>query len=341
VAMTKKKTSTPEKQVHETFGHECTDSSTIKTVLVFIVFHMLYLWLPVALLVCPLLLLAFPNNIAKGIGVALIILYVSTFDGSHKRAPASKPWPWFVNLPVVRYVLEWLPMKIRRTAVLDKDQLYVFAAHPHGTLAFNRGAVGFSTHTLWDAAFPGVKFRVLTATAAFFVPFIREMWLWSYCVDASKPTAVRVLEVEKSSVFVYPGGEKEQLETVYGEHRVILNSRKGFVKLAIEHGAHLVPVYAFGETNLYYHSQHLIGFRKWLTNKFGVAIPFLWGQYGLLPFRTPITLVFGKPIIVERKHAPSHDDINIVHEKYVSALVQLFDDHKDSLGYGDKNLIVL
>ncbi|CAN0082773.1 unnamed protein product, partial [Ectocarpus fasciculatus] len=300
-----------------------------------------YLWAPVAIIVLPFVLIASANSTTRAIGVASIVLYLATFDGSHKTAPASKPWPFFINLPIVRYVLEWLPIKIRRTTELDKDQLYVFACHPHGTLAFNRGAVGFSTDTLWDAAFPGIKFRVLTATAAFFVPFIRELWLWSYCVDASKPTAVRAMQVEKSSVFVYPGGEKEQLETVYGEQRVFLKSRKGFVKLAIEQGAHLVPVYAFGETNLYSHSQFLIGFRKWLVNKFGVAVPLLWGQYGLMPYKTAVTLVFGKPIVVTKKANPSQAEVSEMHKEYITALTQLFEQHKESLGYGNKELMIL
>lgn len=223
---------------YASFGSECSDDSPLKTLYVFVVFHLMYLWIPAVFILTPLALLCSSNNVARAIGLVAILLYSTTFDGSHKKS--GRPWPWFVNLPIVRYVLEWLPMQIRRTAELDPAQLYVFACHPHGTLAFNRGVVGFSTDTLWNAAFPGVKFRVLTATAAFFVPFIRELWLWSYCIDASKPTAVRALEVEKSSLFVYPGGEREQLETVYGEHRVFLKSRKGFIKLALEHGAHLV-----------------------------------------------------------------------------------------------------
>ena len=48
-------------------------------------------------------------------------------------------------------------------------------------MAEDSAAFGFDIGNLWEAAFPGVDFRVLTATAAFYVPVIREMWLWSYC----------------------------------------------------------------------------------------------------------------------------------------------------------------
>ena len=38
------------------------------------------------------------------------------------------------------------------------------------------------------------------------------------------------------------GGEKEQLMTTPGEHKIYLRNRKGFIKLALTHGAHLVPM---------------------------------------------------------------------------------------------------
>ena len=106
----------------------------------------------------------------------------------------------------------------------------MMCAHPHGVLAFNRALFGFSTRTLWDRAFPGVKFRVLTATAAFRVPVIREMWLWSYCIDASKATCRGAMDAGLS-ILLYPGGEKEQILTIKGRHRLYLNKRKVRVKV--------------------------------------------------------------------------------------------------------------
>jgi len=110
------------------------------------------------------------------------------------------------------------------------------------------------------------------------IPFIRDLWLWTSCVDASKPVAANVLR-HHLSVLVYPGGtvttqlldravvnegsvndgddggpgvgEAEQIRTEYGKENIHLKSRKGFVRLAMEEGAHLVPIYVFGETSLY------------------------------------------------------------------------------------------
>ena len=115
----------------------------------------------------------------------------------------------------------------------------------------------------------------------------------------------------------------------------MVSMRKGFVKLAIEEGAELVPVYAFGETDLYYHSRFLRSLRKWIVKKFHVAIPLLRGQYGLMPYRTPVTMVFGAPIKLPHTANPSSQQIEAAHKTYCEALLKLFDDHKEKLGYKD------
>lgn len=324
---------------YETFGGSNPSNSFLKTIGIGILFHLIYLLIPAFIIITPFIMLLSGNIYIVSVSVVFIIFYISTFDGSHRTY--GKPWDEIINLPIVKWILEWFPVQIRRTEQLAADKQYVFACHPHGTLAFNRSAIGFSTSSLWHAAFPGIKFRVLTASAAFFVPFIRELFLWSYCVDASKSTAVKVMKHDNHSIFVYPGGEREQLETIYDKQIVYLNSRKGFVKLAIEHGANLVPVYAFGETNLYNHYQFGIEFRKWLVKKFGVAIPLINGMWGLLPHRVPLTLVFGKPIACAKIENPTSEDVDKMHVLYVNALIQLFNEHKVSLGYAHHTLHIL
>jgi hypothetical protein len=313
-------------------------NSLIKSICIFIIFHIMYFILPFVLFLGPFVIIVVCNNSYYQIGA---ILWITLYWGNvftsktHKRHGA--PWKSFENNPLVRFIIEWLPVRIFRKAKLNPEKLYVFACHPHGTLAFNRAAVGFSTSTLWDQAFPDVKFRVLTASAAFFIPFIRELWLWSYCVDASKKTAIKVMRDLKTSVFVYPGGEKEQIETIFKENRV-MSSRKGFIRLAIEEGADLVPVYAFGETNLYYHSLHFLNFRKFLVQKFGIAIPFLCGEYGLMPYRTPVTLVFGAPISITQNSHPSPEEIDKFHKLFYESLQKLYVEYQPRFGNKDQKL---
>ena len=47
------------------------------------------------------------------------------------------------------------------------------------------------------------------------------------------------------------GGAAEALNAHPGEHVLILNKRKGFIKVALETGAQLVPLYSFGENEVF------------------------------------------------------------------------------------------
>ena len=47
------------------------------------------------------------------------------------------------------------------------------------------------------------------------------------------------------------GGAEEALEAKKDDFSLIIKNRKGFVKIAIQNGADLVPIYAFGENELF------------------------------------------------------------------------------------------
>jgi hypothetical protein len=219
---------------------------------VLLLFHLIYLILPMMGFWAPLLAVVFTSGVVRIAAVLFLVGFWGYMILDTRYKFLGNPWRPFTEHVVWKYLTAWFPVRIVRTKKLEPTLKYVFACHPHGTLAFNRAAVGFNTDDLWFKAFPGVDFRVLMASAAFLIPVIREVFVWSHGVDASKKTAQRVLRAKKS-VFVYPGGEREQIATERGKHKAFLSSRKGFIKLAMEEGASLVPVYAFGETDLFHH----------------------------------------------------------------------------------------
>ena len=80
-----------------------------------------------------------------------------------------------------------------------------------------------------------------------------------------------------------------------------LAKRLGFVKLALQHSAALVPCYAFGVVDLYsvtpaQHRSNSQGARWALSKKYGVAVPSYSGSLGFLPTRVPNDLVLGDPL---------------------------------------------
>ena len=73
------------------------------------------------------------------------------------------------------------------------------------------------------------------------------------------------------------------------QHKIFLQSRKGFVKLALEFGADLVPMYAFGENELYHHSNFMMGCRQWLQRNFHLGIPIVFGwKNTMIPYAKPM-----------------------------------------------------
>jgi len=212
----------------------------------------------------------------------------------------------------------------------------IFACFPHGVVSFHHGVLMTDTAG-FASKFPTfvTNRRDLVASITLAVPGYRELLMWLGCVDAGKKTTKKVLNSGKH-LYVLPGGEAEQLLTEYKKHRVFLNSRKGFVKLAIEHGAALVPVYAFGETDMYHTTDFLMPARKLLMKHLRVAVPLFWGLCGSpVPKRTTLVVVVGAPIAVEKVSSENitREMVETTHLKFLNALKQMFDKHKETCGY--------
>jgi hypothetical protein len=71
------------------------------------------------------------------------------------------------------------------------------------------------------------------------------------------------------SLAIIPGGFEDVTIFKEGCDRIFLKTRKGFVKLALQAGYSLTPVYAFGEKNLYWNIQGMWSVRLWLSS-FGI-----------------------------------------------------------------------
>ena len=144
------------------------------------------------------------------------------------------------------------------------------------------------------------------------------------------------------SVLVLPGGEAEQIRTKYGREIVYVKNRKGFIKLAIRQGVPVVPMYVFGVSDYYYTSDFLLGPRLWLTKNLQICIPFAIGLGPFCPFAKKTTVVFGEPLTFGPScEYPTAEQLDVAHGTFITALTELFDAHKEQLGYGDRKLEIL
>ena len=142
------------------------------------------------------------------------------------------------------------------------------------------------------------------------------------------------------AITIVVGGARESLEGEPGVMRLVLRSRKGFVKLAIRTGADLVPVLAFGENELYDQvrsdSHPLIHKAQLVVKKLlGFTIPLFHARgvfnydVGMMPYRRPLNIVVGRPVKVMQYAKPEEAYVDEIHGAYVRELERIWEEWKD------------
>jgi len=129
----------------------------------------------------------------------------------------------------------------------------------------------------------------------------------------------------------------ELLESKPDTDVLILKNRKGFVKLALENGVDLVPVYGYGITDLYIQKLQIQWFkeaRKWFVRKTQVAPTFGVGRQWMhmFPLRRKLPILVGSPIPVEKVENPTQQQIDHLHQKYVEELCKMVEEYSVTLG---------
>jgi len=242
----------------------------------------------------------------------------------------------------------FFPVKMIKTAELDRNQNYLLGSHPHGVLcsgafsSFATDAGGFSS------MFPGMTPRLLTLEGQFWFPGNRELVLGAGCCAATKRGMEALLgQPGGVAAVLVVGGAPESLNSDKHKIRLVLNRRKGWIKIALRYGVSLVPTFTFGEAFIYDQLPNPEGslirrVQDYLQNIMGFAPVMFFGRgifqynFGILPRRKPMTLVVGAPIKVDKVAEPSSEQINSLHKKYVDELVKLYEEYNPV--YGDKSV---
>lgn len=130
-------------------------------------------------------------------------------------------------------------MKLVKTTDLDPTKNYLFACFPHGLVS--TGVFGaFCTNALdFCKVFPGMTSHLITLGGHFRVPFFRDIILAIGACSASLESLLYLLDTRKHQgkcVALLVGGAAEALDSHPGEYKIILNRRKGFIRVAMISG---------------------------------------------------------------------------------------------------------
>ncbi|XP_062910740.1 2-acylglycerol O-acyltransferase 2 [Mobula hypostoma] len=257
------------------------------------------------------------------------------------------------SLKLWGYFCDYFPVHLVKTADLDPKKNYIFGFHPHGVLVAGAFANFCTERTGFQTIYPGLKPHMLMLPIWFRVPFFRDYIMSGGLVPSDKESAKYLLRRKEGGnvAVIAIGGAPEALDARPGAFTLQLKERKGFIKLALQFGATLVPVFSFGENEVFDQVKNPKGsvlrrVQDRLQKLMGISLPLFHARgvfqysFGLIPYRKPIHTVVGRPIEVEKRESPTQKDIDVLHQKYIEELSKLFEEHKTQYGVSkDKHLM--
>lgn len=281
-------------------------------------------------------------------------LYVSwlVFDW-HTPNKGGRRSTWVRNWAVWRYFRDYFPIRLVKTHNLLPSRNYIFGYHPHGIMCLGAFCNFGTEATGVSKKFPGIKPYLATLAGNFRMPVLRDYLMSGGICPVDRDTIDYILSKNGTgnAVVIVVGGAAESLECRPGKNVVTLKQRKGFVRIALQHGADLVPVYSFGENEAYKQVVFEEGsWGRWVQRKFQKYIGFApcvfhgcgffsAESWGLVPYSNPITTVVGEPITVPKMEQPSQKDVDLYHSMYLTSLEKLFDKYKTKFGLPESEVL--
>ncbi|KAK9864727.1 hypothetical protein WJX84_010606 [Apatococcus fuscideae] len=216
--------------------------------------------------------------------------------------PAGNYWPEFRHWELWNIWRRYFRQRLLRhpNADVDEKSHFIFTHYPHGVypmaswIAFTflrQAGRGFSDNT-----------RGGIASVFFSLPILKHYYAWMGCIPVDKHVLMQCLEhhslgqIPEGIAGVFMPQTPEQ-DCIYIKKRV------GFVKLAIQTGIDIMPIYHLGQSEIF----SVQGF-PWLSRVMRITFVIFWGRWGLpIPRRQPSVTCVGEPIKVRQEDNPSQE----------------------------------
>jgi 2-acylglycerol O-acyltransferase 2 len=113
--------------------------------------------------------------------------------------------------------------------------------------------------------------------------------------------------------------------------------RKGFLRLCVQRGVPVIPVYVFGATKMFHRLPipALERLSRWIR----ISVVVFFGIWGMpIPFRQRLSYVVGDPIVPTSSIGSTEDQVDDMYRRFCDELIRLFERHKEAYGWGHKTL---
>jgi len=200
---------------------------------------------------------------------------------------------------------------------LDMTKTYVIALQPHGYI----GLCNVLNFACWSGVFPGLDWRLAGLEVNFYscwAPLYRALG----CTGSGIEVLTELLR-KNISCAIAVGGARESIYT--GFKARTFKRRTGFIRLAIEEGADIIPVYNRGTDKMFHRilpnpeGSLVYRLQTAFLDMFTFTLPFI----NPLPIRSRLTSFIGEPIGVLQTKNPTKEMIKDISDIYVSRMTAL------------------
>lgn len=248
-----------------------------------------------------------------------------------------KPWDRARRNWIFDQWIRYFSVRVVFEEALDKSRPAIFCMSPHGLYPF---AQAIALTGRLSALFNDM--RPVAADMALRFPIFRQLCGWVGAIGASPSNISKHLRAGESLCLI-PGGIAEMFYSSPKKDIALLRDRKGFVRLALENGADIVPVYCFGN-NKVLKMASWVHHLQWISRLMRASILFFWGRWGLpIPFKVPLLYAVGAPIHVPTmaKNDITQAHIDQIHAHFIDAMEQLYAKYKSVAGQSTSQLEIL
>jgi hypothetical protein len=246
-------------------------------------------------------------------------------------------WKMWLDRIMAEGGQHYFPAKSLLLAKIDHEKSYLLTAWPHGLVSGGQH-YGFCDFEEQYGVYPVYA----GASVLKCVPFVRRFLHKAGFVPATKCDMSRLLNVKQygpsypyNVVHLAPGGIQEMFYTpASAEHeQIVISKRKGFIKLALQTGCDIIPLYSFGANQTYGRWAGPDSVLCKLSSALRMSIVPWYGRWhlplGLLPCKTPVLTAMGPVFEIPVVDKVTDELVATVHADFCKALRKLFDEYKE------------